>query len=231
MSQKGLLIDYEFCTGCHSCEMACKVEHGFKEGEWGIHLICNGPTELEPGKWEYDYIPVPTQRCDLCADRVAEGRLPTCVHHCQALVMTYGEAEELAKRINKPQMVLFVPKASANVDNAVKRTVTIHTSVATPAASAPKSVAAEEKAPAIEAATPEEIAAVKEKFAETLALETTEAAYVYEGKLYYRYASHGDNTEGCWPEITYLLAHEDEEDEIIPLGHYAKVEKAGTKIK
>ena len=25
MAQQGLLIDYEFCTGCHTCEMACKV--------------------------------------------------------------------------------------------------------------------------------------------------------------------------------------------------------------
>ena len=24
----GLLIDYEYCTGCQSCEVACKEEHG-----------------------------------------------------------------------------------------------------------------------------------------------------------------------------------------------------------
>ena len=28
MAQHGLLIDYEFCTGCHACVMACKVEMG-----------------------------------------------------------------------------------------------------------------------------------------------------------------------------------------------------------
>ena len=27
MAEKyGLLIDYTWCTGCHSCEIACKVE-------------------------------------------------------------------------------------------------------------------------------------------------------------------------------------------------------------
>lgn len=30
--RNGLLIDYEFCTGCQSCEIACKQEHGFSVG-------------------------------------------------------------------------------------------------------------------------------------------------------------------------------------------------------
>ena len=42
-----LLIDYEFCTGCHACEMACKVEKGLGEGEWGIKLAEIGPWKLD----------------------------------------------------------------------------------------------------------------------------------------------------------------------------------------
>jgi anaerobic dimethyl sulfoxide reductase subunit B (iron-sulfur subunit) len=109
MSLHGLLIDYNFCTGCHSCEMACKQEHGYKKNTWGIKLAQNGPWQLPDGKWEYNYIPVPTELCDLCADRVGEGRLPTCVHHCQALCMDWGPVEELAKRMTSPRMVLFTP--------------------------------------------------------------------------------------------------------------------------
>lgn len=105
----GLLIDYEFCTGCHSCEMACKIEHGLDEGQWGIELTQLGPREIAPRKWEYRFVPVPTELCDLCADRVAEGRWPTCVHHCQAQVMEYGPVEELVKAIDKEKMVLFIP--------------------------------------------------------------------------------------------------------------------------
>ena len=103
----GLLIDYEFCTGCHSCEMACKVEKGLQWGEWGIKLTKHGPWELEPDVWEYNFIPVPTKRCDLCEDRVKEGRLPSCVHHCQGLCMDFGPIEEMAKKMDKPQMVLY----------------------------------------------------------------------------------------------------------------------------
>jgi Fe-S-cluster-containing dehydrogenase component len=110
MSRYGLLIDYEFCTGCHSCEMACKQEHSLPAGKWGIQIIQSGPTKLEEDKWLYDYIPVPTQLCDLCSALVKSGSQPACVRHCQSGVMKYGTVEELAKFMEiKPGTVLFAP--------------------------------------------------------------------------------------------------------------------------
>lgn len=110
MSKYGLLINYDFCTGCHSCEMACKVEKGLPEDLWGIKIQQIGPQEIEKDVWDYMFVPVPTSLCDLCADRVAAGRLPTCVHHCQALVMEYGPIDELAVKLaEKPKQVLFAP--------------------------------------------------------------------------------------------------------------------------
>jgi len=48
--------------------------------------------------------------CTLCGTRVAEGKKPACVQHCQAQVMEYGEVEELSKKmVNKRKMVLFAP--------------------------------------------------------------------------------------------------------------------------
>ena len=90
MSQHGLLIDYEFCTGCHACEVACKVEKDLKEGEFGIKLAEIGPWKLDGDTWEWDYLPMPTQRCDLCQDRIDAGKVPACVHHCQSLAMEFG---------------------------------------------------------------------------------------------------------------------------------------------
>ncbi|HHY28877.1 MAG TPA: 4Fe-4S binding protein [Desulfitobacterium dehalogenans] len=107
----GLLIDYDYCTGCHSCETACKMELGLPLGQYGIKIVQDGPRKLESGKWEYNYLPIPTSLCNLCEDRVNMGKKPTCVHHCQAAVMTYGTVEELAKQMEgKPKMVLFTPK-------------------------------------------------------------------------------------------------------------------------
>lgn len=107
----GLLINYEFCTGCHTCEIACKKELELSTGQWGIKLAQDGPRKLPDGKWEYTYVPQPTSLCNLCEDRVAQGKKPTCVHHCQAGIMQFGPVEELAKKMNdKPKTVLFAPK-------------------------------------------------------------------------------------------------------------------------
>ena len=50
---------------------------------------------------------MPTQRCDLCQERIDAGKVPACVHHCQSLAMEFGPVEELAKKVTKPRMVLF----------------------------------------------------------------------------------------------------------------------------
>lgn len=110
MSKNGLLIDYEYCTGCHSCEMACKKELDLPLGKWGIQLAKVGPFELDTeGHWELTYVPVPTHLCDLCGDRVAAGKKPSCVHHCQASVIEYGTVEELSKKMVRDRMVLYTP--------------------------------------------------------------------------------------------------------------------------
>ena len=72
MADYGLLIDYEYCTGCESCVVACKEEHGFPVGKWGIRVLDDGPwqkdDEGEGGNhFNWNKIPVPTDLCDLCS--------------------------------------------------------------------------------------------------------------------------------------------------------------------
>ena len=111
MAKNGLLIEYEYCTGCHTCEVACKQEHGYPAGKWGIKLneiLTEGSEGLR-----IDYIPFPTEFCDLCAARTKRGELPACVKHCQAAIMWYGPIAELAKAMeDKPRSVVFAPRAS-----------------------------------------------------------------------------------------------------------------------
>ncbi len=109
--RKGLLIDYQYCTGCHSCEVACQKEHGLGIGEFGITVMKDGPRKLPNGRWEYRYIPAPTLLCDLCEKRVSAGKKPTCVHHCQSQCMAYGTVDELAEILKtKPQQMMYVPQ-------------------------------------------------------------------------------------------------------------------------
>lgn len=111
MQRLGLLIDYEYCTGCHSCEVACQMEHDLPTDRWGIKLAQIGPWSLGVDDAEFAFVPMPTKLCTLCAERAARGEQPTCVKHCMSQVISYGPVDELSKQLaEKPQQVLFAVK-------------------------------------------------------------------------------------------------------------------------
>ncbi len=111
MARYGLLIEYGYCTGCHSCEVACQAENNLPIGQWGIKIAEIGPWQISEEKWQYSYVAIPTDQCTLCEPRVEEGKMPSCVQHCQANVIKFGKVDDLAQELNdRPQMVLFAPK-------------------------------------------------------------------------------------------------------------------------
>ncbi|MCM1565666.1 MAG: oxidoreductase [Dehalobacter sp.] len=110
MSNHGLLIDYQYCSGCKSCEIACKNEKELPIGKWGIKVLEMGPWEFEPGTYEWNYIPTPTSYCDLCADRVAEGNVPSCVLHCLASAIEYGTIDELSAKMKEKGEKVYLIK-------------------------------------------------------------------------------------------------------------------------
>jgi Fe-S-cluster-containing dehydrogenase component len=110
MPRNALMIDYEYCSGCHACEVACKQEHDYPVGKGGIHLS-EIITELPNGRVRIDYLPFPTAYCDLCAARVGQGEQPACVKHCQAATMYYGSVAELAAIMaERPHSAMFTPR-------------------------------------------------------------------------------------------------------------------------
>ncbi|MDR0500843.1 MAG: hypothetical protein LBG97_06320 [Coriobacteriales bacterium] len=107
----GILVDYEWCTGCHSCEVACQMEHGLEPDRFGVKLAELGPWQIAGKKWQYAYVPLFSDQCDLCQERVALGKLPSCVHHCQAACLVYGTLDELSANLKtKTKQTLFALK-------------------------------------------------------------------------------------------------------------------------
>lgn len=108
MAKLGILIDYDYCTGCHTCEVACQMELGLPVGQYGVKLAELGPWEYAPDTWQLTYIPMFTNQCVLCDERVGQGKEPSCVQHCQAKCLTYGTLEELEKKLaDHPKQVIF----------------------------------------------------------------------------------------------------------------------------
>lgn len=100
MEKYALLIDYKYCTGCHSCEIACRQEKQIEsQEEWGIKFAEFGPERLN-GEWYWNYVPVPSDLCDLCEDRIDAGQKPACVHHCLAQCMEAVTLKELPQKLD-----------------------------------------------------------------------------------------------------------------------------------
>jgi anaerobic dimethyl sulfoxide reductase subunit B (iron-sulfur subunit) len=88
--------------------MACQMEHGLELEQCGIKVLELGPWEISDEKWQFSYIAAPTDQCDRCAAWQALGKPPTCVLHCQAQCLAYGELGELQLKLaEKPKQTLF----------------------------------------------------------------------------------------------------------------------------
>lgn len=107
---KALVVDYKYCDGCNSCVVACRMEKGMEIDEWGIRLNEVGPERID-GKWMWSFIPYLSKRCDLCEERVEQGKLPSCVHHCLGSCMYLVDFEDLGQKLSDlgEEVAVLVP--------------------------------------------------------------------------------------------------------------------------
>ena len=108
MKKNAMLIDVYYCTGCHSCEVACQQENGYEAKEFGI-LVTEHILKIKDGL-TIDYVPYMTDLCNFCASRVLDGEKPSCVKHCQARCMSYGTVEEIMEEAKSAKMPMVFVK-------------------------------------------------------------------------------------------------------------------------
>lgn len=99
MPEHGILVDYEYCTGCNACEVACKQEYHRSAGKAGGVRVLELVQELPGGKMDITYFPMFTPLCIFCSPRVEKGLSPACVKHCMAECLTFGPLKDLAGEI------------------------------------------------------------------------------------------------------------------------------------
>lgn len=105
-----MLIDYEYCSGCRTCEIACNQEYRRPAGKLGGVEVQEYIHTLPSGKLWITNIPHFTQACVFCAGRVKKGLAPACAQHCMAKVLTFDTIDNLKKQIPEKRKALLWTK-------------------------------------------------------------------------------------------------------------------------
>ncbi|MDR1183664.1 MAG: hypothetical protein LBK67_02575 [Coriobacteriales bacterium] len=104
-----ILVDLERCTGCWTCSTACKDVHKVPNDEYWQYVRTIGGGGIDQPKGTYpdiymSWMPIWSLDCQLCPDRLKEGKLPYCVNSCNTKALTFGDSNdpnsEVSKRIN-----------------------------------------------------------------------------------------------------------------------------------
>jgi anaerobic dimethyl sulfoxide reductase subunit B (iron-sulfur subunit) len=84
------------------------MEHGLPVGQFGIKVCEVGPWRYGEDRWQYTYLPVLTDQCNLCAARLAKGKLPTCVKHCQSKCLSFGAIADVSDDLSSKPKQLYM---------------------------------------------------------------------------------------------------------------------------
>lgn len=87
-------IDAGKCIGCRYCQLACPYD--------ARSFITTNTAEYYPGKgltpYEKAVFPAhqvgTVEKCNFCADRLAQGKQPACVQTCPAKAITFGDLDD-----------------------------------------------------------------------------------------------------------------------------------------
>lgn len=86
----GVVInDLSKCTGCRQCEPACPYDALYFDRQSAL-----------------------VSKCDFCADSLAVGETPACIHICPQRCLDYGELEDLQAKYGKLTAIEPLPDAA-----------------------------------------------------------------------------------------------------------------------
>lgn len=93
-NQYGILVDLERCVGCYACEVACRQEHSAALTTPWIKLHTIGPRDTG-ARLSMEYVPLLTDNCILCRDRLKAKREPACVAVCPTQALRLCTARDM----------------------------------------------------------------------------------------------------------------------------------------
>jgi len=94
-------VDADKCIGCRYCMVACPYNaRSFVTSNSNGYFQGKGLTPYE--KTMYPQHRAGTvEKCNFCADRLAQGEEPACVHTCPVEAMTFGDLDDPNSDVSK----------------------------------------------------------------------------------------------------------------------------------
>jgi anaerobic dimethyl sulfoxide reductase subunit B len=112
------------CLHCENpvCVKACPHQAIRKEEKYGAVLVdsarCTGERQCWKAcpygapQFEGDQAGLKMTKCNMCFDRLEQGKSPICVLSCSLRALEFGPAEELGEKYGQPLQLDYLPKNS-----------------------------------------------------------------------------------------------------------------------
>lgn len=111
-------IDAAKCIGCRYCQIACPYDaRTFITSNTVGYYPGKGLTTYEKAMYPAHQVGT-VEKCNFCASRLAEGKLPACVQTCPAKALTFGDLDdpqsEVSNLVASKRAQVLKPEAGTN---------------------------------------------------------------------------------------------------------------------